>query len=100
MTNDSETQAAETPKHDEGARKGLTGRVHAISGDKTISVEVERRERHPLYGKYIRKHRRLAVHDPENQAGRNDVVEIIPCRPLSKRKSWRLKRVIRRAVFS
>ena len=72
-----------------------TGVVSSISGENTVSVVVETVVRHPRYGKYIRRRTKLGVHDPGNQAGLGDVVEIVPCRPISKRKSWRLVRVVR-----
>jgi len=75
-----------------------TGKVTKISGDKTIRVDLDNMVKHPLYHKYIRRRTRLAVHDPGNDAALGDVVEVIPCRPISKSKSWRLVRVVRRAV--
>jgi small subunit ribosomal protein S17 len=71
-----------------------TGRVRKISGNKTISVDLDSLTKHPLYHKYVHKRTRLAVHDPENTAVEGDTVEIVPCRPISKNKSWRLVRVI------
>ena len=71
-----------------------TGRVGKISGNKTIRVDVDNLTKHPLYHKYIHKRTRLAVHDPENTAVVGDLVEIVPCRPISKNKTWRLVRVI------
>jgi len=73
-----------------------TGRVRKISGNKTISVDVDNLTKHPLYHKYVHKRTRLAVHDPENTATVGDLVEIAPCRPISKNKTWRLVRIIRR----
>jgi len=72
-----------------------TGRVGKISGNKTISVDVDNLTKHPLYHKYVHKRTRLAVHDPENTAAVGDLVEIAPCRPISKNKTWRLMRIIR-----
>ena len=76
-------------------RRPQTGKVSSISGDKTISVTVESLVKHAKYGKYVRRHVKLAVHDAAGQAAVGDVVEIVPCRPVSKRKSWRLVRVVR-----
>ena len=72
-----------------------TGMVASVSGRKTVSVVVNNLVRHPRYGKYIRRRTKLAVHDPASQAAVGDQVEIVPCRPISKRKSWRLLRVVR-----
>jgi len=76
-------------------KRGLTGVVKSVSGDKTISVIVNRLVKHPLYGKYMRRRTKLAVHDENNQARVGETVEVVPCRPLSKTKSWRLLRVLR-----
>ncbi|MBL7218855.1 MAG: 30S ribosomal protein S17 [Phycisphaerae bacterium] len=72
-----------------------TGRVGKISGNKTIRVDVDNLTKHPRYHKYVHKRTRLAVHDPENTAVVGDLVEIVPCRPISKNKTWRLLRIIR-----
>lgn len=71
------------------------GTVRSISGTKTINVVVGRLVKHPMYGKYVRRQGKLAVHDPRGLAAVGDLVEIVPCRRLSKTKSWRLVRVTR-----
>ena len=83
----------------DGTRKlrPKTGTVVSISGEKTIGVRVETLVKHELYGKYMRKRAKYAVHDPKCEAALGDIIEIAPCRPVSKRKSWRLVRVIRPA---
>ena len=75
-------------------RRPRTGLVSSVSGDKTISVIVQSLTRHARYGKYVRSRTKLAVHDPQCTASVGDTVEILPCRPVSKRKSWRLVRVV------
>jgi small subunit ribosomal protein S17 len=75
----------------------LTGRVVSNKMDKTISVTVERVVRHPTYGKFIRRTTKLLAHDENNEAREGDTVAITPCRPLSRRKSWRLLNVVERA---
>lgn len=75
----------------------VLGRVVSSKADKTISVYVERRVSHPLYGKYIRRSTRLLAHDEENACSEGDMVSIAECRPLSKRKSWRLHEIVERA---
>ena len=72
-----------------------TGVVARVSGDKTVSVSVNTVVPHPRYGKYVKRQRKYAVHDPDGRAGVGDVVEIVGCRPISKNKSWRLVRVVR-----
>ncbi len=76
----------------------LTGRVVSEKMDKTITVLVERMIRHETYGKYLRRSTKLLAHDESNSAHEGDTVTITPCRPLSRRKSWRLLAVIERAV--
>ena len=88
----SDTETTETQKVLTGQK---TGRVIKISGNKTISVDLDNLTKHPLYHKYVHKRTRLAVHDPENTAVIGDIVEIVPCRPISKNKTWRLVRIIR-----
>lgn len=77
------------------ARRARVGTVVSAREDKTARVVVQTLVRHPQYGKYIRRRTKLAVHDPQNQAGEGDQIEIVPCRPISKMKAWRLVRVVR-----
>jgi|TARA_B100001964_G_C13685864_1_gene359615 small subunit ribosomal protein S17 len=65
--------------------------------EKTISVLVERQVEHPLYKKYIRRSTKLLAHDENNECNEGDTVAIEECRPLSKRKFWRLQKVLQRA---
>ena len=76
-----------------------TGTVVSIGGDKTCTVELNRLVRHRLYEKYTRRRTKLAVHDPNNEAGLGDTVTVTRCRPISKRKSWRLARVVKKATL-
>ena len=73
------------------------GRVVSDKMDKTITVMIERRVKHPLYGKFIRRSTKLHVHDENNECKTGDTVEIRECRPMSKTKSWTLVRVVERA---
>jgi len=89
----------ENQTHMSGARlQTRTGTVSSAGGDKTIRVVINYLVKHPIYGKYIRRRTKLAVHDPQNTAQVGDVVEIVPCRRISKTKSWRLIRVVRRST--
>ena len=72
--------------------------VISNSGNKSIKVRIEYKVKHPKYGKYIKRRTTLAVHDENNQAGVGDVVEVAECRPYSKTKSWRLVKVVKKAV--
>jgi small subunit ribosomal protein S17 len=75
----------------------LTGKVVSNKMDKTIAVSVERLVKHPMYGKYIRRTTKLLAHDESNECKEGDTVSIKPCRPMSRRKSWMLVRVVERA---
>lgn len=66
----------------------LQGTVVSDKGDKTVIVKVERRVMHPLYKKYIRRSKRYAAHDADNQVKIGDIVRIQECRPISKTKTW------------
>jgi len=76
----------------------LVGQVVSNKMEKTIAVAVERRVLHPLYKKYIRRTTKLLAHDERNECSPGDQVAIEECRPLSKRKSWRLNKVLVRAA--
>jgi small subunit ribosomal protein S17 len=75
----------------------LTGRVVSSKMDQTITVMIERRVRHPLYGKIIRRSTKVHAHDAENTCREGDKVQVQECRPISKSKSWRLVEVLERA---
>ncbi len=78
-------------------RKTRVGRVASDKMDKTISVLVERKLRHPIYGKFVKKSKKFLAHDEKNECGVGDLVKIMETRPLSKRKCWRLIEVIEKA---
>jgi small subunit ribosomal protein S17 len=75
------------------------GRVISDKMDKSITVAIERKVKHPLYGKFIKRTTKLHVHDENNECGIGDTVEIKECRPLSKTKSWTLVRIVEKAVI-
>lgn len=79
-------------------QRAVTGRVVSDRMDKTIAVETERRIKHPVYGKYLRRRTKLLVHDQDNQGKVGDRVIIRECRPLSRHKSWMLVQVEERAT--
>ena len=86
--------AAETAT--EKSQRTLTGKVVSSKTAKTIAVEIERVVKHPQYGKYIRRTTRLLAHDEAGEAKEGDTVSIAACRPMSKRKNYRLVAVIGR----
>jgi len=79
---------------DRGLRKTKIGIVTSNKMEKSITVSVERRIKHPVYGKYVRKTTKLMAHDEKNECNQGDVVRIEETRPLSSRKSWRLVEII------
>jgi small subunit ribosomal protein S17 len=85
------------PPEAKGART-LTGRVVSDKMHKTIAVEIERLVKHPTYGKYIRRTTKLLAHDENGTSKEGDVVTITPCRPMSRRKSWRLLEIVEKAA--
>ena len=71
-----------------------TGRVVSNKMNQTVTVMVERKVKHPLYGKYIRRSTKLHVHDEKNECNEGDMVSIAECKPISKTKSWKLVEVL------
>ena len=78
--------------------KTLTGVVVSNSGNKSVRVVIDYKVKHPKYGKYIKHRTKIGVHDEQNQSEVGDLVEIAECRPHSKSKSWRLLKVVQKAV--
>lgn len=79
--------------------KTETAVVLSKSGTKSIKVGIDYKVKHPKYGKYMKRSIKLGVHDELDQAGVGDVVEVTECRPISKSKSWRLVKVVQKAVI-
>ena len=78
-------------------RKERTGRVVSNKMNKTITVIVESKMKHPIYGKFVNKSTKFKAHDENNECGEGDLVRIMETRPLSKSKNWRLVEIIERA---
>ena len=78
-------------------RKIRVGRVVSDKMDKSITVSIERKVKHPLYGKFMKKTSKLMAHDEKNECGIGDTVKVMETRPLSKNKRWRLIEVIEKA---
>jgi small subunit ribosomal protein S17 len=76
----------------------LMGRVITNKMDKTINVSIERRVKHPKYGKYLKRSSKILAHDPENQCQIGDTVIIQEGRPISKRKAWSLVQVVVKTI--
>ncbi len=80
-----------------GGQRSIVGSVVSDKMNKTITVLVRRRVKHPMYGKYITRTTKLHAHDEHNECGVGDVVAIFACRPLSKTKAWKLLKVLEKA---
>jgi small subunit ribosomal protein S17 len=81
----------------ETKKRTLQGTVVSDKMDKSITIAIVRKVKHPIYGKYIQRTTKLHAHDETNQCNEGDVVTISECRPLSKTKSWTLAEVITKA---
>ena len=79
-------------------KRTLVGRVTSDKMDKSVTVLVERRVKHPVLGKIVMRSRKFHAHDETNQLGVGDVVEITETRPISKTKSWTVSKVLEKAV--
>ena len=79
--------------------KTKRGVVVSKSGDKSVRVQIDYTVKHPMYGKFIKRRTKLGVHDPQNEAGIGDTVDITECRPISKSKSWRLVKVVSKGII-
>lgn len=85
---------AETNK----SERVLTGRVISNKMDKTITVSIERKVKHPIYGKYVKQTTKLHAHDEDNQCSEGDVVSIKECRPISRLKKFQLVEILEKAT--
>lgn len=83
--------------NDSPATKSVTGRVVSARSNKTVTVALERLVPHPLYGKYIRRTSKIMVHDEHNETKEGDIVSVSACRPISARKTWILREILRSA---
>ena len=89
--------AEETKTAERNLRKTRTGVVRSNKMDKTITVAVERRVKHPIYGKFVKKTTSFHAHDEKNECTVGDIVKIMETRPLSKTKRWRLVEIVEKA---
>lgn len=82
---------------DRPLRKQRSGLVTSTKMDKSITVSVERKIKHPIYGKFVKKTKKFTAHDEKNECNEGDTVRIMETRPLSKKKRWRLVEILNRA---
>jgi small subunit ribosomal protein S17 len=87
--------AAETPA--KVTQRPTVGRVVSNKMTKSVTVSIERLVKHPVYGKFIRRTTKVMAHDEEGACREGDTVAIVECRPLSKRKAWRVVEILTRA---
>ena len=97
MNEQASTKAADAPPAKKAIIQTLTGRVVSDKMDKTVTVLVERRVKHPLYGKVVTKSHKFHAHDEKNEFKEGDLVEIEACRKLAKTKAYRVTRLIEKA---
>ena len=83
---------------EKNTQRTIVGRVVSDKMDKTVSVVIERRIKHPVYGKYISRTARVLAHDAANECKEGDRVAISECRPVSKNKSWSVVNIVERAA--
>ncbi|HBZ57658.1 MAG TPA: 30S ribosomal protein S17 [Sutterella sp.] len=88
-----------TEQNEKTLTRTLIGTVTSDKMDKTVTVLVERKVKHPIYGKYVVTSKKYHAHDEENQCGVGDRVEIAEARPMSKTKSWKVTKVLEKAVI-
>ena len=88
---------AETQATERKTPRTMTGRVVSDKADKTVTVAVERRVAHPLYGKVVTRTKKYHAHDEANDCKEGDLVTIEECRPMSRTKTWRVTRLVERA---
>ncbi|QIL75959.1 MULTISPECIES: 30S ribosomal protein S17 [Hymenobacter] len=93
----SNTDQQTTATVERNMRKEITGRVSSSKMDKSITVVVEEKQKHPIYGKFVSKTTKFMAHDENNECGEGDTVRIMSTRPLSKNKRWRLVEIVERA---
>ena len=82
----------------EKVQRSVTGRVVSDKMDQSITVLVERKVKHPVYGKYITRSTKLHAHDANNECKQGDLVTVVACRPISKSKTWMLDKIVERAA--
>ena len=93
-----DTQVAEAATAQTAAKRTLQGVVTSCAGDKSATIMIERRIKHPIYGKFIKRSTKIHLHDEANECNKGDTILIEECRPMSKTKSWKLVKIVEKAV--
>ncbi len=81
----------------EATKRTVQGVVTSNAGDKSATIMIERRIKHPIYGKIIKRSTKLHVHDEANECNKGDTILVEECRPMSKTKSWKLVEIVQKA---
>ena len=79
-------------------KRTVQGLVTSNAGDKSATIMIERRIKHPVYGKFIKRSTKLHVHDEANECNKGDTILVEECRPMSKTKSWKLVKIVEKAT--
>jgi small subunit ribosomal protein S17 len=79
------------------SRKEIIGKVTSNKMEKSIVVSIERKVKHPLYGKFVKKTKKYVAHDEKNECNEGDIVQLMETRPMSKSKRWRLVKIVEKA---
>ncbi len=78
-------------------KRTLQGVVTSSAGDKSATIMIERKIKHPIYGKFIKRSTKIRLHDETNECNKGDTILIEECRPMSKTKSWKLVKIVEKA---
>ena len=99
-TSVTETDAAENTaaENKPAAKRTLQGVVTSNAGDKSATIMIERRIKHPVYGKFIKRSTKIRLHDEANECNKGDTILIEECRPMSRTKSWKLVKIVEKAA--
>jgi small subunit ribosomal protein S17 len=79
-------------------KRTLQGVVTSNAGDKSATIMIERRIKHPIYGKFVKRSTKIRLHDENNECNKGDVILIEECRPMSRTKSWKLVKIVEKAA--
>ena len=80
------------------SKRTLQGIVTSNAGDKSATIKIERRIKHPIYGKFVKRSTKIHLHDENNECNKGDTILIEECRPMSKTKSWKLVKIVEKAA--
>ena len=91
-------ETAAVAGNEAASKRTLQGVVTSSAGDKSATIMIERRIKHPIYGKFIKRSTKIRLHDEANECNKGDTIQIEECRPMSKTKSWKLVKIVEKAA--